>query len=61
MKLARLVVLPIVTRVSRRYPGVALGLVVWRWLRRRRDRRSRHVVRIGRNEALTIERKERTS
>jgi hypothetical protein len=59
MKLIRLMVLPVVTRVARRDPGVALGLAVWRWWRRKSARRQRHVVHIGRNEAVTIERRER--
>jgi len=32
-----------VTRVLRRYPGVALVLAVWRWWHRRAAGRTRHV------------------
>lgn len=57
MKIIRLMTMPFLTRVVRRYPGVALGIAVWRWWRRRTARRSRHVVRIDRNESVTISRR----
>lgn len=56
MKILRALLLPAVARFARRYPGVALTLAVWRWWQRRSARSARHVVRLRRNESVTIER-----
>jgi hypothetical protein len=55
--LLRLVASPVAMRLARRYPGVVLGLAMWRWWRRRSEQRRRHVITLRHDESIVVERR----
>ena len=49
--------LAVVSRVMKRYPIVAVTLVVWRWWRRRNRRTERTTVQLREGESISLQRR----
>ena len=49
--------LAVVSRVMKRYPIVAVTLVVWRWWRRRNRRTERTTVQLHEGESISLQRR----
>ena len=49
--------LAVVSRVMKRYPIVAVTLVVWRWWRRRNLRIERTTVQLRQGESISLQRR----
>ena len=49
--------LAVVSRVMKRYPIVAVTLVVWRWWRRRNRRIERTTVQLRQGENISVQRR----
>lgn len=49
--------LAVLSRVMKRYPIVAVTLVVWRWWRRRNRRTERTTVQLREGESISLQRR----
>lgn len=49
--------LAVVSQVMKRYPIVAVTLVVWRWWRRRNRRTERTTVQLREGESISLQRR----
>ena len=49
--------LAVVSRVMKRYPIVAVTLVVWRWWRRRNRQTERTTVQLREGESISLQRR----
>lgn len=56
MKFLRTFLAPLATRFMRRHPAMAVGVVIWRWWRRRSHRTIRRRIRMRPDETIVVRR-----